>query len=139
MSVEGTKDQVEITSGSHYRHWYGCFPGRTQLIVADKQSAGSYTCPLDLSQMQSIVTVIRSDPCVSARCLRNRMQPLFPEGFDISSQEISNLRLKVQRLLIRDDTSTFPTTEDYKFLTASNEDALDAQSPSFVDEASLHV
>jgi hypothetical protein len=137
-SVKGTKDQVKITSGSHYRHWYGCFPGRTQL-VADKQSAGSYTRPLDLSQMQSIVTVIRSDPRVSARCLRNLMRPLFPEGFDISSQEISNLRLKVKRLLIRDDTPTFLTAEDHKFLTASNEDALDAQSPSFVDEATLHV
>jgi hypothetical protein len=137
-TVKGTKNQVKITSGSQYRHGSGCFPGRTQL-VADKKSAGSYTRQIDLSQLQSIVTVIRSDPWVSARCLRNLMRPLFPEGFDISSQVISNLRLKVKQLLKLDGTPTFLTAEDHKFLTASNEDALDAQPPGFVDEASLHV
>jgi hypothetical protein len=64
---------------------------------------------------------------------------LFPEGFDITSQDISNLRLKVKRLLQQDGKPTFLTAEDHKFLTVSNTDALDAQSPSFVDEASLHV
>lgn len=89
---------VRITKGSKYRHDNGCYPC-TEQLVADSKSSGLYTRRLCEDQLSSVINLVQMGEIVPAKAMRTLLRPLFPPSIPITSQLISNVKFKVQRML----------------------------------------
>mmetsp|Transcript_10775 Transcript_10775/g.15867 ORF Transcript_10775/g.15867 Transcript_10775/m.15867 type:complete len:299 (+) Transcript_10775:53-949(+) len=89
---------VRITKGSKYRHDNGCYPCVEQL-VSDSKSSGLYTRRLCEDQLSTVIKLVQMGEIVPAKAMRTLLRPLFPPSIPITSQLISNVKFKVQRML----------------------------------------
>jgi hypothetical protein len=91
------ENAVRVTS-SVFDHSNGCVPSRQQL-VNQKKLQGKYTSECLTKENLSKIIEFSSFGRLSAKTLRKMLKELLPEGVPVNAQLISNIRLKVDRIL----------------------------------------